>query len=113
MRAPGLNRRTRDFLLILAQLALIAYLFQVLAIDHWNGDPSHLVGIEGSQAHVEHCHGDISGCSEGAGTATTIILGDMIKLPSPPLARLQAASPDGNSPIEAFAAIPYEPPRAG
>jgi hypothetical protein len=112
MRAPGLNRRARDFLLIMAQLALVAYLFQVLAVDHWRYDPSHTIGIEGTQVHIQHCHGDVSGCTDGIGSAPTSGMGEIISLPLPPMATLEGASVADDSPNDAFIATPSEPPRA-
>lgn len=110
VRAPGLNQRTRDFLLIMAQLAIIAYVFQILAVDHWFYDPYHAVAE--SEIHVQHCHGDVSGCSDGIGSAPTSAMGDIIALPSPKLPTLAANVDAVDSPPEAFIATPYEPPRA-
>ena len=73
--APG--RRGHTFFVTIAQLALVAYLFQVMAFDHWQVDPSHTVaGVEGSQAHVihdNHCHGADSSCADGAGGGSAYV----------------------------------------
>ena len=110
VRAPGLNQRTRDFLLIMAQLAIIAYVFQILAVDHWFYDPYH--SHAESQLHSQHCHGDLGGCSDGIGSAPTSAMGDIVVLPSPKLPTLASNIDAIASPDEAFIAAPYQPPRA-
>ncbi len=111
VRAPGLSQRTRDFLLIMAQLAVIAYVFQILAVDHWFYDPYHALA-DAQQVHAQHCHGDVSGCSDGIGSAPTSAMGEIVVLPSPKLPTLASNVDAVESPTEAFIATPYEPPRA-
>jgi hypothetical protein len=88
--APG--RRGHTFFVTIAQLALVAYLFQVMAFDHWQVDPSHAVsGVEGSQAHVihdNHCHGADSSCADGAGGASAYVkFAEAVSLPAQPSLR--------------------------
>jgi hypothetical protein len=86
------RRRGNTFFVTIAQLALVAYLFQVIAFDHWQVGPSHTVaGVEGSQAHVihdNHCHGTDSSCADGAGGASAYVkFADAVSLPAQPSLR--------------------------
>ncbi len=47
----------RNFTVWTARLALVAFLVQVIAIDHWSSHFENVTGVEGSSAHVQHCHG--------------------------------------------------------
>lgn len=70
---------------LLAQLAVFAILFQVIAIDHhWHPDVNSVRGVEGSSAHQMHCHG-AGDCANGGGggmSATTIVTPVSLPLPS-------------------------------
>ncbi len=88
--APG--RRGHTFFVTIAQLALVAYLFQVMAFDHWQIDPSHTVtGVDGSQAHVihdNHCHGADSACADGAGGGSAYVkFAEAVSMPVQPSLR--------------------------
>ena len=105
-----LNKRTRTFLLWSARLAFLAYLFQLMAIDHWHVHPADIVGIEGTSAHVAHCHGggDCSDSGALAGPAVT----EQATLPlSPPTLPLEMID-DAGRPTAVFIETPYHPPRA-
>jgi hypothetical protein len=85
--APG--RKGHTFFVAIAQLALVAYLFQVAAFDHWQVDPSHDVsGVAGSQEHVihdNHCHGSGGSCADGAGGGSAYVkFAEAVTLPEPP-----------------------------
>ena len=110
MRATGFNRRTRNFLLTVAQLALVAYLFQVAAIDHWRVDASHVRGVEGTAHHVAHCHG-VSACAEHGGSGTTAVL-PVALVPMPPPPVLEQTASKQITPADTFIATPHLPPRA-
>ena len=83
--APG--RKGHTFFIAIAQLALVAYLFQIAAFDHWRVDPSHdITGVTGSQEHVihsDHCHGDGGSCADAGGSAY-VKFAEVISLPEPP-----------------------------
>jgi hypothetical protein len=92
MRSMAPGRRGHTFFVTIAQLALVAYLFQVMAFDHWQVDPSHNVaGVEGSQAHVihdNHCHGSNNSCADGAGSGSAYVkFAEAVSLPAPPSLR--------------------------
>jgi hypothetical protein len=79
MRLFGLNRRRSSTLLLaISQLVLIAYVFQVAAIEHWHSHMDlNVEGVVGSSAHVrlheEHCHGALASCADAtAGFALDI-----------------------------------------
>jgi hypothetical protein len=106
----GLSRRTRNFLLWTARLALVVYLVQLSAVDHWHGHVGDIVGVEGSSAHVQHCHGagDCSttsdpGLSANAGPTT---------LPVPSVVSFGLPVTSESTPQAAFISPPSEPPRA-
>ena len=86
------GRRGHTLFITIAQLALVAYLFQVMAFDHWQVDPSHnITGVEGSQAHViheNHCHGAGSSCADGAGSGSAYVkFAEAVSLPVQPSLR--------------------------
>ena len=92
MRSMAPGRRGHTFFVTIAQLALVAYLFQVMAFDHWQVDPSHNVsGVEGSQAHVihdNHCHGTDSSCADGTGGGSAYVkFAEAVSLPAQPSPR--------------------------
>lgn len=110
MTGFGLNRRSRTFLLWTARLALLAYLLQIMAIDHWHVHPTDMVGVEGSVAHAAHCHG-AGDCSDG-GAAATLAVSDVATMPLPPSASWIATAGLERLPAAAFIETPYRPPRA-
>jgi hypothetical protein len=111
MTGFGLNKRTRAFLLWTARLALLAYLVQIMAIDHWHAHTVDIIGLEGSSAHVAHCHGGGGDCADGGGAATSAV-SDVATIPLPPsVAWIEAAGQD-RLPAAAFIETPYRPPRA-
>lgn len=85
------GRRGHTFFVTVAQLALVAYLFQVAAFDHWQIDPSHNVtGVEGSQTHVihdNHCHGSGGSCADGAAASAYVKFAEAVSLPVQPALR--------------------------
>jgi hypothetical protein len=110
MTCFSLSRRTRRFLLWTARLVLVAYIVQLSAFDHWHSHFDNLIGIEGSSAHVQHCHGagDCSttsdpGLSANAGPTT-------LPAPSGVLFGLNVTSQ--TTPEAAFISPPSEPPQA-
>lgn len=106
----GLSRRTRTFLLWGARLALVAYLVQLSAIDHWHTHITDVVGVEGSSAHVQHCHG-AGDCSDGGGA---LIPADAVLATRqlPPMTTFGVAAASQLTPQAAFIAPPSEPPRS-
>ena len=72
MRLFGLNRRRSSTLLLaVSQLVLIAYVFQVAAIEHWHSHQDlNVEGVIGSSAHVrlheQHCHGALASCADAS-----------------------------------------------
>lgn len=111
----GLNRRRSEtLLLVIGQLVLIAYVFQVAAFDHWNPATAHAAGTPESSAHAlheHHCHGDVSSCT-GSGSGLAVFSpADSVRLPQvPPLLALDT---DAGSlvPIAAPPVTLSEPPR--
>jgi hypothetical protein len=103
-----LSRRSRLFVLWFAQLALVAYLFQLAAIDHWQADVNHVVGVEGSASHVQHCHGG-GDCSEASGSVTSLPAPLLTTIPPEPVRTHQTSVDD--SPRDAFIASFTTPPR--
>jgi hypothetical protein len=65
----------------------VAYLFQVVAFDHWRVDPAHdVTGVTGSQEHViheNHCHGDGASCADSGGGMAYVKFAEVIALPLP------------------------------
>jgi hypothetical protein len=110
MRTQGFSLRTRNFLLTFAQLALVAYMFQVAAVDHWRVDASHVVGVEGTSQHVAHCHG-VSTCAEHGGSGTTAPA-PVTLIPLAPPAVIERAALAEPSPTDTFVVTPHLPPRA-
>jgi hypothetical protein len=118
MHLFGLNRRRSETLLLaIGQLILIAYVFQVAALDHWHTDPgADVTGVVGSSAHAavhsDHCHGAPSSCAETGGGFAQFAAGQLIRLPaSTPRLEVVADTP-AISPAEALVDLPLEPPRA-
>jgi hypothetical protein len=105
----GLSRRTRFFLLWTARLALVAYLVQLSAADHWH---SHfdVAGVENTAVHVSHCHG-AGDCSSG-GAAVSALGADVVTLPAPHVALRAIEITSLDTPQAAFISPPSEPPQA-
>ena len=114
MHLFGLNRRrSENLLLILGQLVLIAYVFQVAAVDHWHVDPGHdVTGIPGTSQHAVHCHGDSSGCADSGTGATNFASDQTIKLPSQSPPHRFAMDLGASSDYFAYIAAIPEPPQA-
>lgn len=105
-----LSRRSRRFVLLVAHVAILAYFLQVAAFDHWHSDPSHLVGVPDSQAHVQHCHGSGGGCADGATINPVIDATGLV--PLPPVAVRVTVEPSAGEPTAVYLATPDQPPRA-
>ena len=112
---PG--RKGHTFFVAIAQLALVAYLFQIAAFDHWHVDPSHdVTGLTGSQEHVihdNHCHGGSGSCADGAGGGMAYVkFAEAVFLPEPPSVIVRSASTE----LPSLSATPFEtmtpPPQA-
>lgn len=114
MRLFGLNRRRSETLfLAIAQLVLIAYVFQVAAFDHWHDDMS---GTPESSAyaalHADHCHGTASTCADGGIGFAQLSQHDIVRLPAPATALVLSTDFGMDTPYDAFISFPVEPPRA-
>jgi hypothetical protein len=110
MTGFGLSRRTRTFLLWTARLALVVYLVQLAAVDHWHTHIGDIEGVEGSSAHVQHCHG-AGDCATNAGPAIDANAQPAM-LPVPSTVTLGLESPSQIAPEAAFISPPSEPPQA-
>ena len=106
----GLSRHTRTFLLWTARLAFLAYLLQLSAVDHWHSHFSDVVGVEGSSAHVMHCHG--AGDCASMGGAEFALSAQPATLPVPSTHSLRFESAAQDMPEAAFISPPSEPPQA-
>jgi hypothetical protein len=102
---PGLRR----YVLWMAHLALVIYVAQIVAIDHWHQDPGATTGVQHSNAHAKHCHGS-SSSAEGASVSTAILKPAMNPLPPEP--RFYDIAPSVLSPDDAYVDTLLEPPRA-
>jgi len=107
---PGLRR----YVLWMAHLALVIYVAQIVAIDHWHADPADAFGVPGSNAHhlvhVSHCHGASSGCADGGGMTPSLLSNALTPLPPEP--HLYREAPAIVAPANAFLGTPIEPPQA-
>jgi hypothetical protein len=101
---------TRRFLLWGARLAFLAYLVQIVAIDHWHTHPTDIYGVEGTSAHVAHCHG-AGDCSDGSAVASPA-LAERATLPMPPATTSFPQHDTDTAPAAAFAETLLQPPRA-
>src|SRR5436305_12046298 len=106
----SLSRRSRRFVLLVAHIALLGYFLQVMAFDHWHADPSHVVGVENSNAHVMHCHGGGGGCADGA-TVSPVVDASAV-IPIAPAAHREGTPSLQSEPVAVFLATPDQPPRA-
>ena len=104
------GKRQRTIFLWLARLALFAYAFQMTAVDHWHKDVNSVVGDEGKSSHSYHCHGDVSGCVEQGGIATS--LAEVKLAPIPPSLLSTIALATLPAPEQAFVASADEPPQS-
>ena len=104
---PGLRR----YVLLMAHLAFVLYVMQIVAIDHWHShiDPADAVGVPNSNAHALHCHGS-SSCADGASLSTAML--KPATTPLPPEPRLYNIAPSVPSPDDAYVARLLVPPRA-
>jgi hypothetical protein len=105
-----LSHSRHRFLLWTARLALVAYLVQIIAIDHWHRHPGEITGVEGSSAHVSHCHG-AGDCSDSGAVAAPALSGQGT-LPVPPVTLAILAAEIDHLPKSAFAETLLQPPRA-
>jgi|SRR5690606_207216 len=117
MRLFGFSRRRSETLLLaIAQLVLIAYVFQVAAFDHWDLDPGRdVAGVAGTSDHAfhaEHCHGISSSCADAGGSAVNISPYQAVRLPSPSPSLVLAADASVLPLQDALIDIAPEPPRA-
>ena len=103
--SPG----SRRFVFWMAHLALIIYVAQIVAIDHWHADPADAVGVPNSNTHAMHCHGS-SSCADGASVSTAML--KPATNPLPPEPRLYNVVPSVVSHADAYVATLLEPPRA-
>ena len=106
----GLSRRTRFFLLWTARFALVAYLVQLAALDHHVTQFDAVRGVEGSSAHVQHCHG-AGDCSTSGGTALAVS-NLPATLPRSSHVTFAIETRSQPAPISAFITPPTEPPQA-
>lgn len=107
MTYTELSCRTRTYLLWTARLALVAFVIQLAAVDHWHSD---LSGVEGSPAHAEHCHG-AGDCSTGGGAAIALSA-QPAPLPRSAALTVGLESPTTIAPQTVFFTPPSEPPQA-
>ena len=106
-----LTPRSRRFVLWMAQVALLVYVAQIAAVDHWHGATGHLRGLPDASAHAVHCHGAPSGCADGAFLAPVVAAKAL--LPVPPEPRLQRAAASFVTAAGVIVATPHQPPRTG
>lgn len=107
MKATHLSRRTRFLIQWVARLALLAYIFQVGAFDHWH---SHEIDLTAASTHSAHCHGVASGCADGGGLAGTLAEVPLTAIAPAPLFRVE--TPERVSVFEVFLPAPEQPPRS-
>ena len=106
----GFSRRQRNLIVWLARLALIVYVFQIGAIDHWHVNPESVTGIAGSQLHAAHCHNATGDCADSSGLTGT--LDEVTLTPLVPPATAQLVAGRSVMPLEATIATPHQPPRS-
>ena len=118
MNLFGLNRsRSQTLLIAIGQLILIAYVFQVAALDHWQTDPaSDVTGIVGTSAHDalhgNHCHGGPSSCADSGGGFAQFSPDQVVRLPSSTPSLALIADSVLRAPQDAVIERTPEPPRA-
>ena len=117
MRLFGLNRRRSETLLLaIGQLILIAYVFQVAALDHWHADPAtDVTGVVGSSVHAtvhgEHCHGGPASCADAGGGFAQFSADQIVRLPSSTPRLVITIDTRTAASDEALFDLPSEPPR--
>jgi hypothetical protein len=94
----------------MAHLALLIYVAQIVAVDHWHPNPADVTGVPNSNAHVLHCHGGQAGCATGAVMAPTVAASTLT--PLPPAPRLQEVAVSVETHRDAVVATLHTPPRA-
>jgi hypothetical protein len=95
----------------MAHLALLVYIVQIVAIDHWHPNPADASGVPNSNAHILHCHGASSGCADGGAFLAPTVASHALT-PLPPAPRLQQVVPSFALPSDVVVATPHQPPRA-
>jgi hypothetical protein len=105
----GFSPRVRSSIRVAARIVLFALIVQLAAIDHWQPDVASVVGIEGSQAHTQHCHGASSSCADSATITALIVSAGAEPLPPAVLAFEMLTS--GTPKPEGIAATFEHPPR--
>ena len=116
------RRRSERLLLIIGQLVLIAYVFQVGAFDHWGGSHAseagglNVTGIPGtsvhSTVHDDHCHAGPGSCADAGGGYAQFSPDQTIRLPAGnPLLVVNARSVV-LEPREAVLSMIPQPPKA-
>jgi hypothetical protein len=104
----GYSPRVRAFIGVGARFALLIIVMQLVAIDHWHGDVSSVVGVEDSQRHVLHCHGGGSGCADVSGLIG--LVSEASVLPNMPLPDSRIVEVAMQTPAAAFVPTPDRPP---
>lgn len=117
MSLLGLNRRrSENLLLAIGQLVLIAYIFQVAALDHWHTDVADVSGVPYSSAHSalhdNHCHGAPSSCADAGGGFAQFSAEPAVRLPSSKPSLVLDTDSSTQSPQDVSLSLPPEPPRA-
>jgi hypothetical protein len=110
MTALRLSPSIRRFLLWTARVAFLAYLVQLVAIDHWHTHPTSITGLEGTSAHVAHCHG-AGDCSDG-GASISPAPASQASLPFVPPSLALRANEGEEALVTAFAETILQPPQA-
>jgi hypothetical protein len=93
-----LRLRQRFFVLWTARLALLVLSFQIGAFDH-HVPFTGVRGVEGSDLHVVHCHGEAGSCAASFGSVTALVGADYNLQPPAafrfelPLAHIVAQAP--------------------
>ena len=109
MGSAGFPRRQQTLVLWLARLALLVYVFQIGAIDHWHANPESTHSLAGNQLHAAHCHSATANCADSS--SLTGSLHDVSLIPLLPPAQAQTVAEAPASPNEAAIATPHQPPR--
>jgi len=110
MTSTGYSRGQRNFILWVARLTVLIYVFQIGAVDHWHVDPGNVTGLEGSQLHAAHCHSDTAQCADSSGLIGT--LADVGLMPLFAKASMQAVLVAFLQPPEAWLSSPDQPPQS-
>jgi len=85
---------------LLAHLVIFAYVFQVMAVDHWSAAPA---GAASTAFHETHCHGSAPGCTGFADTGSSLHVEVSPLIPpeaAPGELDLALLVPDGETPLE-------------